>query len=69
MMETIRVNGSDRPLRSPTLAALLSDMDISGEARFFAVALNGAVVPRACWATTSVRPGDEVEIVRPTRGG
>lgn len=69
MTETIRVNGRDRPLRLSTLGALLSDVDIPSGGRFFAVALNGAVVPRARWATTSVHHGDEVEIVHPTKGG
>ena len=34
-----------------------------------AVALNGEVVPRSTWADTSVRDGDQIEIVTAAAGG
>ena len=37
--------------------------------RGLAVALNGAVVPRAAWPSTTLREGDRVEIVRARQGG
>ncbi len=37
--------------------------------RGIAVALNGAVVPRAAWPQTALKPGDSVEIVRARQGG
>ncbi|MGB6752009.1 MAG: sulfur carrier protein ThiS [Xanthobacteraceae bacterium] len=37
--------------------------------RGVAVALNGAVVPRAAWRDTLLRTGDSVEIVRARQGG
>ena len=66
---TIRVNGTEEPLPAGTLAALLEDKTIDTGQRGIAVAINGSVVPRADWATTKLRPGDAVEIVRALKGG
>lgn len=66
---TLRVNGLDEPLGAPTVAALLASRDVAPNGRGVAVALNGAVVPRAQWATTALRAGDVVEIVRAMQGG
>jgi sulfur carrier protein len=49
----IRVNGQDEPLGVPTLAALLEEKAVDTGQRGIAVALNGAIVPRAAWP----RPG------------
>ena len=62
------VNGVSEPL-APTVAALLAGRDIAPEGRGVAVALNGAVVRRADWATTALNAGDVVEIVRAMQGG
>ena len=37
--------------------------------RGIAVALNGRVAPRQSWAETTLEAGDEVEIVKPFKGG
>jgi len=37
--------------------------------RGVAVALNGRVVARAAWPTTTLAPGDSVEIVLARQGG
>jgi sulfur carrier protein len=66
---TLKVNGVDEPLDVATVAALLASRDIDLNGRGVAVALNGAVVPRAQWATTALRAGDVVEIVRAMQGG
>jgi sulfur carrier protein len=66
---TLRVNGLDEPLGAPTVAALLARRDVSPNGRGVAVAVNGAVVPRAEWATTALHAGDVVEIVRAMQGG
>jgi sulfur carrier protein len=34
-----------------------------------AVAVNDSVVPRGLWGSTSVRPGDRVEVVTAVQGG
>jgi sulfur carrier protein len=65
----IRINGEDEPLVAPTLAALLEEKAIDVAQRGIAVALNGAVVPRAAWPQTPLKPGDSVEIVRARQGG
>jgi sulfur carrier protein len=68
-LASIRVNGQDEPLGAATLAALLADKAVDTGQRGIAVALNGAIVPRAAWPQTPLRAGDSVEIVRALRGG
>jgi sulfur carrier protein len=65
----IQVNGKSEALSAHRLVALLADKGIDTDARGVAVALNGAVVPRAAWAQTQLRPGDAIEIVRAKQGG
>jgi sulfur carrier protein len=66
---TIQVNGRQEPLAAATLVDLLAARDIGAEARGIAIALNGAVVPRAAWAETTLHAGDNIEIVRARQGG
>jgi sulfur carrier protein len=65
----IRINGADEPLVAVTLAALLEEKAVDVAQRGIAVALNGAVVPRAAWPKTPLKAGDNVEIVRARQGG
>ena len=66
---SIRVNGQDEPLAAATLSALLEEKAVDTGQRGIAVAVNGAIVPRAAWPQTELRPGDNVEIVRARQGG
>jgi sulfur carrier protein len=66
---SIRVNGQDEPLSVATLDALLAEKAVDTGQRGVAVALNGAVVPRAAWPQTKLNPGDSIEIVRARQGG
>jgi sulfur carrier protein len=66
---SIRVNGEAEPFAAPTLAALLAEKAVDTEQKGIAVALNGAVIPRAAWPETALKPGDNVEIVRARQGG
>ncbi len=67
---SIRVNGEAVPLGADsTLAALLDEKIAGASQRGLAVALNGAVVPRAAWPSTTLREGDRIEIVRARQGG
>jgi sulfur carrier protein len=66
---TIRVNGENEPLIVATLADLLEEKAVDTGQRGIAVAVNGAIVPRAAWPQTKLRPGDSVEIVRARQGG
>ena len=65
----IKVNGVADELAAATIAALLEAQGIAPGARGVAVALNGAVVPRAAWAETKLSAGDEVEIIKAMSGG
>jgi sulfur carrier protein len=67
MSNTIQVNGQRETLNVFTVAALLDEKEINASG--VAVALNGAVVPRAAWPATKLRAGDMVEIVRARQGG
>ncbi len=69
MSETIRVNGESETLGVATLEALLAEKAVDTAQRGIAVALNGAVMPRAAWRDTVLRGGDSVEIVRARQGG
>jgi len=65
----IRLNGDDKTVDAATIAELLSSMGVADGARGIAVALNGDVVPRGRWAEAGLKPGDDVEVVRPFAGG
>jgi sulfur carrier protein len=65
----IRVNGESEPLVAATIEVLLAEKAVDTRQRGIAVALNGAVVPRAAWRDTPLKPGDRVEIVRARQGG
>jgi sulfur carrier protein len=69
MVAGIRVNGQDEPLGAATLAALLAEKAVDTGQKGIAVAVNGAVVPRAAWEQTRLRAGDNIEIVRARQGG
>lgn len=68
MSDMFSLNGRQQPLAASTVAALLEQEEIA-EMRGVAVALNGAVVPRAQWDSTPLKAGDAVEIVRARQGG
>jgi len=68
MANTIRINGTAEPLAARTVAELVAERSET-QGRGIAVALNGAVVRRAAWAATPLKPGDVVEIVRAMQGG
>ncbi len=68
-MTRLRINGVEQELAVSTVAALLAVQGIDPNARFVAVAVNGAVVRRAEWPVATLSPGDNVEIVRPLQGG
>jgi sulfur carrier protein len=65
----IRLNGSEQSVTAATLAELLAEQALDPAQRGVAVAVNGAVVPRAAWPQTQLRSGDQIEIVRARQGG
>jgi sulfur carrier protein len=68
------VNGEPYPLDGPLpiadlVARLLPGLVVDGAPKGVAVAVDDAVVPHSAWGTTSVRPGDRVEVVTAVQGG
>ncbi|MFI6427809.1 sulfur carrier protein ThiS [Promicromonospora sp. NPDC050880] len=71
---TALVNGDPYPLPAPLpvtdlVARLLPGVVVDGAPQGVAVALDDVVVPRGAWDTTTVRPGDRVEVVTAVQGG
>ena len=69
MSAIISINGVEKAATATTIADLLRDEKVDLDARFLAVAINGAVVPRSRWGGAEIKPGDDIEIVRPAPGG
>jgi sulfur carrier protein len=66
----ITVNGQPRETRDgAAVAEVVTELMGVPEARGVAVAVNGEVVPRTAWATTTVTAGDRVEVLTATQGG
>lgn len=66
---SVTVNGEPRQWPGGAVSALLTDCQVDTAKGGFAVALNGAVLPRAKWSETLVSEGDRVEIVGMYKGG
>ena len=66
---SITVNGQARDWTGGAVSDLLAENDAGTSGSGFAVALNGAVLPRAKWADTALKDGDRVEIVGMYKGG
>ncbi len=65
---TVTVNGSGRELAGEaTVADAVAA--VTRQTRGLAVAVNGEVVPRAYWAQTRLRAGDQVEVLTASQGG
>lgn len=64
----IRLNGEERAVApGTTVASLLVELGLTRPG--YAVAVDRAVVPRALHATTELRDGSEVEVIRAVGGG
>jgi sulfur carrier protein len=65
---TVIVNGEARELDD---GATVADVvrALTDEERGVAVALNGEVVPRVAWPTTTLGDGERVEVLRAVQGG
>ena len=61
------VNGEQREIASASVDALLGELEYEGT--HFAIALNYDVLPRSRWAQTTLKNGDEIEIITPRQGG
>lgn len=74
MAVKITVNGELVAVEQPAsvqdvVARTLPGTDAATSGRGVAVALNSEVVPRGSWGTTTIRPGDQIEILTATQGG
>jgi sulfur carrier protein len=52
-----------------TVAAVLELLDLPGDARGIAVAVDGEVIPRDGWSTYAIRDGARVEVLTAMQGG
>ena len=67
---TVVVNGEPRELApGTTVSALLAVLELPGDGRGVAVAVDAEVVPRGQWETTQIDEGARVEVLRAIQGG
>ena len=63
------VNGERRQVPAADVRSLVAALGLDTAGRGLAVARNGEVVPRGAWGTTTLAPGDRIEIVGAVQGG
>jgi sulfur carrier protein len=69
-MTVVMLNGERRELGgSATVAEAVELAGAPEDGRGVAVALDGEVVPRGEWATTELREGQALEVLRAVQGG
>jgi sulfur carrier protein len=65
----VHVNDAARTVKCGTgVLALLEEMALAGR-QGLAVAVNGAVWPRASWANRTLQEGDRVLMIQASQGG
>ncbi len=65
----IVLNGQPRELGAQTLAAVLAELQVAGDARGVAVAVDGEVIPRGRWEELELVEGARVEVLTAMQGG
>jgi sulfur carrier protein len=66
----ISLNGKDCELQAgASVAAVLERLQVPGDARGVAVAVDGEVVPRAQWETFQLAEDARVEVLTAMQGG
>ena len=67
----VKLNGEwqEWPADECSLLELLAERGVGPETGGVAVAINLEVAPRAAWAETRLKDGDEIEIVTARQGG
>jgi sulfur carrier protein len=66
---TVCVNGEPRELEDATTVADVVQSLVEQAERGMAVALDGEVVPRSEWESTTLPDGAHVEVLRAVQGG
>jgi sulfur carrier protein len=61
------INGEAREIAATRLDALLGELEYEGT--HYAIAVNYDVLPKSRWAETTLKSGDEIEIITPRQGG
>jgi sulfur carrier protein len=65
----VTLNGERRELRDPATVEVAVLATGAPDGRGVAVAVDGEVIPRGAWATTEVRDGQQIEVLRAVQGG
>lgn len=66
----IVVNGESSDVHpGESIAAVLARLDVAEDARGVAVAVDGEVVPRACWESFKLPADARVEVLTAMQGG
>ncbi len=65
---TIELNGQPRSFDEPVTVGALVDTEVA-DRRGVAVAVDGDVLPRSSWDTTTLHDGAKVELVGAVQGG
>jgi sulfur carrier protein len=68
-MTLVMLNGERRELDERATIEVAVRAAGAPDGRGVAVALDGEVVPRGEWATTEIRDGQEIEVLRAVQGG
>ena len=68
-MTVVTVNGEPRELGEAATIETAVRAIGAPDGRGVAVALDGEVVPRGEWSSTTVREGQQVEVLRAVQGG
>ena len=68
-MTLVTINGERRELDERATVEAAVRATGAPDGRGVAVALDGEVVPRGEWATTEIRDGQQVEVLRAVQGG
>lgn len=66
-MSHVTVNGRARDVEAQTIADLVAALGLTGKR--IAVEMNGEIVPRSRYASTTLSAGDKLEIVGAVGGG
>lgn len=64
---TLTINGCEQKTLARTVAELVAGLNISTD--HIAIAVNNTVVPTGAHASTPLKSGDSLEIIRPVCGG
>lgn len=69
MTVTIQINGEKEPIEAGQSLKDVVEAHGPDEIDHLAVAVNGEVVPRGEWQSTTIQSGDELDLVQPIQGG